>query len=78
MHEAVVLGRKYTAEEAKEAKIIDEVCSMSKLISTAVEAAKRLAGKEGFDRKTISAIKHDFYRDAYIVLNEPVRFYSRL
>ena len=72
------MGRKYTAKEAKEAKIIDEVCSMSELKSTAVAAAKRLAGREGFNRKTVSAIKHDLYRDAYKVLNEPVRHYSRL
>lgn len=78
LHEAVVLGRRYTAEEAKEAKIVNEVCSISKLEETALTAAGRLAGKDGLDRRTLATIKHDLYRNAYASLNEPVRLYSRL
>lgn len=78
MHEAVALGRRYTAEEAKEAGIVDEVCPMSELEERALTAARKLAGKDGLDRQTLSSIKRDLYRDAYIVLNEPVKYYSRL
>ena len=78
MHEAVVLGRRYTAEEAKESKMVDEVCPMSQLEERALAAANKLAGKEGLDRRTLAAIKSDLYRDTVTALNEPVRFYSRL
>ena len=78
LHEAVIFGRRYTAEEAKEAKIVDEICSIDKLEETALSAAKMLAGEEGLDRKTLAALKRDLYRDAFTVLNEPTRFYSRL
>ena len=78
LHEAVVLGRRYTAEEAKESKMVDEVCPMSQLEERALAAADRLAGKEGLDRTTLATIKRDLYRDTLAALNEPVRFYSRL
>ena len=78
LHEAVVLGRRYTAEEAKESRIVEEVCPVSKLEERAVAAANKLAGKEGLNRGTLSAIKQDLYRDTLASLNEPMRFYSRL
>ena len=78
MHEAAVLGRRYTGEEAKENKIVDEVCPMSQLEERALAAADKLAGKEGLDRRTLAALKGDLYRDVYACLSEPVRFYSRL
>jgi enoyl-CoA hydratase/carnithine racemase len=78
LHEAVVLGRRYTGEEAKESKMVDEVCPMSQLEERALAAANKLAGKDGLDRRTVAAIKRDLYRDTLTSLNEPVRFYSRL
>lgn len=74
----MVLGRRYTAKEAKESKIVDEVCPMSQLEERALAAAEKLAGKEGLDRRTLATIKSDLYRDTLASLNEPVRFYSRL
>lgn len=76
-HQAIALGKRYTAEEAKAAGIINEVSSLEKLEGSAVAAANRLAG-EGLDRKTLAAIKHDLYYDVYRILNEPVRLYSQL
>ena len=75
---SVVLGRRYTGEEARAAGIVDEVCPLAQLKSVAMAAAVRLAGKDGLDRKTLSAIKHDLYRDVVRVLSEPTRTYSLL
>ena len=75
LHKAAVLGLKYTGEEAKEAGIIDKVCPMSELEETALTAARKLAGKDGLDRQTLSSIKYDLYRDTCNVLKEPVQFY---
>ena len=74
---AIVLGKRYTAEEAKTAGIVNEVSSLKELKDSAVAAANRLAG-DGLDRKTLATLKHDLYRDVYRALNEPVRFYSLL
>ena len=74
---AIHLGKKYTAEEAKTAGIVNEVSSLEELKDSAVAAANKLAG-DGLDRKTLATIKHDVYRDVYQALNEPVRVYSLL
>ena len=74
---AIVLGKKYTAAEAKAAGIINEVCSLERLQTSAIAAANRLAG-DGLDRKTLAALKHDLHRDIVQNLKEPVRFYSLL
>ena len=73
LHRAAVLGQRYTAEEAMEAKLIDEVCDLADLEKRALLAADGLAGGEpGLDRKTLATIKRGLYRDAYTALNKPV------
>ena len=76
-HLAIALGKRYTAEDAQEAGIVNEVSTLEKLEESAISAANRLAG-EGLDRQTLTAIKHDMYYDVYRLLTEPVRFYSQL
>lgn len=76
-HLAIALGKRYTAEEAQKAGIINEVSTLEKLEKSAISAANRLAG-EGLDRQTLTAIKRDMYYDVYRILSEPVRFYSQL
>ena len=73
LHRAVVLGQRYTADDAIEAKLVDEVCPLPDLEERALQAAYDLAGKEpGLDRKILAVIKHGLYRDAYTTLNESV------
>lgn len=73
LHRAAVLGQRYTAEDALEAKLVDEVCELAELENRAVLAADGLAGGEpGLDRKTLATIKRGLYRDAYTALNESV------
>ena len=74
---AIILGKRYTGEEAKMARIVNEVSSLEELKDSAIAAANRLAG-DGLDRKTLATIKRDLYRDVYQALNEPVRFYSKM
>ena len=74
----MVLGRRYTGEEARAAGIVDEVAPLDHLKETAISAANRLAGSEGLDRKTLSTLKRDLYRDVVKALTEPPRVYSLL
>lgn len=77
-HQAIALGRRYTGEEALEAKIINKVCPAEELRERAIEAGLQLAGKDGLSRNILASIKSDMYRDTYRSLMEPVRFYSNL
>ena len=60
---ALVLGRRYTGVEAHTAGIVDEVCPPEQLREVALAAAGRLAGTEDLDRRTLTALKHDLYKD---------------
>ena len=72
---AVVLGKRYTGEEAERVGIVDQVCPPDELGSAAITAAGRLAG-QGLDRMTVSALKYDLYRDIAVAMSEPPRYYS--
>ena len=72
-----MLGKRYTGEEAKATGIVDEVCPLAQLRETAIAAAGRLAG-QGLDRRTLSTLKYDLYRDIAQALTEPPRVYSLL
>ena len=64
--------------EAHAAGLVDEVCPLPQLRDSAVDAGERLAGSGGLDRRTLTALKRDLYRDVVQVLSEPPRFYSRI
>ena len=57
---------------------MQEVCPTEELKVKAIATGHRLAGKEGLNRKVLSAIKYDFYKDVYRTLLEPTRYYSQL
>ena len=77
-HEAIVLGKRYTAEEALSCKIVQEICPVEQLREKAIAAGLRRAGEDGLDRKVLSTIKKNLYSDAYGSLREPMKFYSHL
>ena len=77
-HQALVLGKRYTAEEALSAKIVNEVCPVEELKVKAIEAGIRLSGKEGLDRHVLSTIKYDLYVNTYKSLMEPLKWHSNL
>ncbi len=60
-HEAVVLGRRYTADEAFERGIIQRTCPAEDLMSTAFEIVKSVTPKGGFNKTDLSNMKKDIY-----------------
>jgi enoyl-CoA hydratase/carnithine racemase len=64
-HQAMVLGRRFTAPEALAAGIVDTTASESDLQSNALAYAETLVGK---DAKTIQAIKQTLYRSTIDLL----------
>ena len=68
-HEAMVTGRRYPAEEAVEAGIVQRTAAEDEVLPAAVEWAASLAGKDG---KVVGKIRRDLYRPALDALNGPV------
>ena len=74
----LVLGRRYSGEEAGAAGLVDEVCPAAELRGAAVAAAERLTGSGGLDRRTLTGLKRDLFRHVVQVLSETPRFYSKI
>ncbi|TDB86585.1 enoyl-CoA hydratase/isomerase family protein [Actinomadura sp. KC216] len=67
-HEAMLTGRRYTAEEALSAGIVRRTAAEEEVLPAAVELAASLAGKDG---RTVAKIRTDMYRTALDALNGP-------
>lgn len=59
-HEAMVTGRRYTAEQAVAADIVHAKASEAEVLSSAIALAKSYAGKHA---PTLTTIKRTMYRD---------------
>ena len=59
-HDVLVLGRRFTAPEAKEAGVVHATCAQDRLIQEAVAAAHRF---KGIPRQDLSATKEAMYAD---------------
>lgn len=58
-HEAMVTGRRYTAEESKAASIVHTICAEAEVLPTAIALGNKYGGKPGH---TLGAIKREAYR----------------
>jgi enoyl-CoA hydratase/carnithine racemase len=67
-HEAVLTGRRYTAEQALEAGIVGRAAPEEEVLPAAVELAASLAGKNG---ATVAKIRGDLYRPVLDALHGP-------
>jgi enoyl-CoA hydratase/carnithine racemase len=65
-HEAMTTGRRYTAEQALQAGIAQQIASEADVLPAAIELAKSLVGKHG---ATLAAIKKTAYRDVLAVID---------
>jgi enoyl-CoA hydratase/carnithine racemase len=59
-HEAMVTGRRYTAEQALAAQIVQQAAAEAEVLPAALALARSHAGKHG---PTLAAIKQTAYRD---------------
>lgn len=68
-HEAMLSGRRYTAEQAQEAGIVQRTAAEADVLPAAVELATTLAPKNG---KVVGKIRRDMYRGTIEALHGPV------
>jgi enoyl-CoA hydratase/carnithine racemase len=68
-HEAMLTGRRYTAEEAQAAGIVTQVAPEEEVLTAAVARAAGLAGKNG---AVVAKIRADLYGPALAALRGPV------
>ena len=66
-HEAMTTGRRYGGTDALRAGIVDAVADEGKVLETAIELIRPLAGKPS---ATLGAIKARMYADAVAALND--------
>ncbi|OLT32611.1 enoyl-CoA hydratase [Actinomadura sp. CNU-125] len=67
-HEAMVTGRRYTAEQAMAAGVVQRTAAEDEVLPAAVESAASLAGKDG---KVVGKIRRDLYRATLAALHGP-------
>ncbi|MHC8497439.1 MAG: enoyl-CoA hydratase/isomerase family protein [Actinomycetes bacterium] len=67
--DSMATGRRYDANAALEAGIVDAVCDVERLTDVANGIVADLAGK---DRKTLGTIKSVMYADVVTALGEPI------
>jgi enoyl-CoA hydratase/carnithine racemase len=65
-HEAMILGRRYTAAEALAARIVDEAVAEDRVLARSIEIAASLTGKP---RAAVTAIKRQMYSDVLQALD---------
>ena len=59
------MGKKYTAEQALEAKLVDQICENSELLDTAITFGSTVVGSNNWDRKHMSDLKKDIYWNVF-------------
>jgi enoyl-CoA hydratase/carnithine racemase len=69
VHESLVTGRRYNAQEAQARQFVHEVAPENELLPRAVEIARGLAGK---DRATLGALKRGLVGQALEALTQPL------
>lgn len=67
-HEAMLTGRRYTAEQARDAGIVQRTAPEEEVLAAAVELAAASAGRNG---GTVAKIRTDLYRPVLDALHGP-------
>ncbi|WP_018657278.1 enoyl-CoA hydratase-related protein [Actinomadura flavalba] len=68
-HEAMLTGRRYTAQQALDAAIVHRTAPEAEVLPAAIELAASLAGKDG---RVVGKIRGDLYRPVLEALRGPV------
>ncbi|XP_033755080.1 enoyl-CoA delta isomerase 1, peroxisomal-like [Pecten maximus] len=61
IREAVLFGKRVTADQAKELFLVDSMTELSDLIPTAKQVAQEALGPNGIDRDMLQKMKQDLY-----------------
>ncbi|KAH9515121.1 Enoyl-CoA delta isomerase 2, mitochondrial [Bulinus truncatus] len=68
--EAIVLGRRYIAEEAFNCGLVSAMPSANLLITESVRVLRSFLGKNGFPRESLSKMKENVYINALKILDD--------
>ena len=61
--DAVLMGKRFVAEEALSGGIIQKICSAEQLLDTAVQMGKEAVGEKKFKRDFFKDFKSNLYSD---------------
>ncbi len=72
----IVMGKRYTAKQALEAKIIHYSCKGNELMNKAMELSRQFI-KQEYDSEALQQLKFDLYHREYRSLGEnPPKYYD--
>lgn len=61
--DSVLMGHRFTAEEALSGRIVEKICDMEELLDTAVQMGQAAVGKNKLNRDAVKHSKKDLYSD---------------
>jgi len=65
------MGKKYTAQEAIQAKLVDQICDNSILLETAIQTGRSVVGNNNWNRDVMSYLKQSLHSDVLDVNRQP-------
>ena len=71
------MGKRYTAEEAKCAGIINTICPGDQILERALKLAE-IGTQQNYDRTIMGQIKNDLYYSVVKTFTERTRNYAKL
>ena len=71
------MGKRYTAKEATDTRVIQEMCPGTHLMERAITIAKEYC-KQDYDREMLSQFKNDVFFTAVKSITDPPTFYPKL
>ncbi len=69
--DSVSLGRRYTAQEARDAGIVQRVASGPDVIADAVQLASKLMARGAYSRENVRRMKRSFYQSVVERAEDP-------
>ena len=72
LSDAVLMGKRFVAEEALSGGIVHKICPVEELLETAVQIGQEAVGQNEFNRDFFKEFKSNLYRDIVNALQKHV------
>ena len=70
--DAVLMGKRFVAEEALSGGIVEKICPVDELLSTAVQIGQTAVGQHQLNKNLLKVFKSDLYSEVVVALERQV------
>ncbi|XP_032233212.1 enoyl-CoA delta isomerase 1, peroxisomal isoform X2 [Nematostella vectensis] len=70
--DSIIMGKKFTAEQAFEVGLVEGMCTPDKLLSTAIQYGRNMVEGENYDRDHMQQMKANLYEHVIKAVNETI------